>query len=381
VTNYNDFQCLESTNSLYVDKKPDGYDIKPCCLYKGDTGKVKTIEQLLDNPTINKIKKGFTENWKNNPSCNDCVRNEKMGKSSQRLRSLDLGYDGKIVRWDIRPGNTCNLKCAMCHISNSSKWLEDIDILTKYTNNVDTLRWTNNILNDARSRESLDWNWIYERCIDTAQFIYIAGGEPFYMKNVQEFLNKLSSNQWNQNNTRIQIQTNGVSNTPKFLDILSRFKRLEFNISVDGWNKVNELIRFPTDHNDWIKNVNQLMQLNPYDIFFNITVQVMNLPNIDELIKNLKDRWNGKYEIHKLYYPLYLSLNALNPYIIKAVSQSTKIIELQNFCNDYTYNENLNKTMQEYLLDLDKKRKTNSKKIIPWCFINRVKRRRERTRL
>ena len=35
-------------------------------------------------------------------------------------------------------------------------------------------------------------------------------------------------------NTEIQIQTNGVSNTDKFLEILKRSQRL-FSISIDGW--------------------------------------------------------------------------------------------------------------------------------------------------
>ena len=82
------------------------------------------------------------------------------------------------------------------------------------------------------------------------------------MKSVQNFLGKLSKHEWNCNNTEIQIQTNGVSNTDKFLNILSKFKRLEFSISVDGWEDVNDLIRFPTKHKDFLKNTQELVDLD-----------------------------------------------------------------------------------------------------------------------
>jgi len=384
-----EYGCLASINSLYIESlgKDGRYSTDPCCLYLAPhPSSVDSIEKLLSNPTIDSIRQQFKDDWKR-PECTHCVRNEEMGIGSHRLYSLRDGYDGVIRKWDIRPESTCNLKCAMCNDRVSSKWKEDIDILTKYGND----QTSGDIPSPAKSRKDFDFDWVYTKCVDTAEFIYIAGGEPFYMKSVQKFLNKLSKNQWNCDNTRIQIATNGVSNTPKFLDILSRFKRLEFSLSVDGWGKVNEIIRFPTDHNTFIENVDELIQLNPFDVYFNITVQCMNLPNIDELVSNIKNRWGTAlynchenkrnllkannieytpilFELHKLEGPNYLRIDNLKPHVVERVFETTDLPEIKKFCSEYKYDESQNKIMQNYLLDLDVKRKTNSKEILGWCF-------------
>ena len=355
-----EYKCLESINSLYVEQTELGYNAIPCCAYQNKhKNYVPNIQDLLDNPVMNEIREGFKEDWKR-PECISCVRNEQLGKDSKRLRSLKRPAN-QITRWDLRPGNTCNLKCAMCNPWNSSKWYEDIDVFKKYRGQVINE-------NNRQARESLDWDWIYENCVDKAEMIYIAGGEPFYMKTVQKFLKQLSNHEWNCNNTRIQIQTNGVSNTPKLLNILSKFKKLEFSISVDGWGSVNDLIRFPTKHKDFLKNTQELVDLNCNHLYFNITVQAMNLPNVDKLVTKLQETWNGKYDVHKLTRPNYLQVNCLKPQVVERVLHDTKVFELTGFYKDYKFDSKLNQRMQSFLLDLDAKRGTDSRKIIPWCF-------------
>jgi len=361
-----EYKCLESINSLYVSKSYKGYSTRPCCLWKGDPEPhhfVDNISDLVDNSkALDEIRQGFIGDWKR-PECNTCIVNESIGKPSKRLRSLRRGNDRGIVRWDLRPGHTCNLKCVMCNPWNSSKWYEDINLYKSFNKFPSTLT-----SEDRLSRETLDWDWIYENCIDKAEMIYIAGGEPFYMKPVQKFLERLSNHEWNCNNTKILLQTNGVSNTAKLLKTLSKFKILQFGISCDGWKSVNELIRFPTKHDVFVKNVNELIELKTPELFFNITLQAMNLVNIDKLISKIKEKWNGKYDIHNLGNPYHLRIDCLKPSVVEEVERTTQIPELKKYIESYKYNEELNKKMKNFLLELDAKRGTNSKKIIPWCF-------------
>ena len=109
-------QCLESINSIYIEKyRENGYNVKPCCLYnnRDNLYTVENIQDINDNPYIKEIQENFKKDWKR-PECNSCKVKENFGKTSRRLNSLKTGYKG-IVHWDIRPGNTCNLKCAMCN--------------------------------------------------------------------------------------------------------------------------------------------------------------------------------------------------------------------------------------------------------------------------
>ena len=359
------YKCLESVNSLYVNKTPKGYNAKPCCIWKESVPYyVETIEELLDNPFINDVKEKFKSDWRRQ-ECNDCLVKEQAGQKSKRLRSLARQSDirpGKIIKWDLRPDNTCNLKCAMCNPKNSIKWYEDIDIFTSFNYSLDQYE---------NSRKGIDWNWIYDQCIDTAEIIYIAGGEPFYMKPVQHFLERLSQHEWNRNNTLIEIQTNAVSNTSTFIKTLSKFKNITFGISCDGWGSVNELIRFPTKHDVFVKNVNELMTLDTRWIFFSLTVQCMNLPIMDKTVAKIKEMWDGKYkniDLHRLHTPKHLSINTLKPSIIEDVKRTTTVPEIKKFVELYNYDEGKNKKMKEYLLALDKARGTNSQKVIPWCF-------------
>jgi len=353
-----EFKCLESINSLYVQKTKEGYLSKPCCAYEGVDYYVNDIKALDDNPYINNVRKGFKTNWKENTGCQVCIDRENSGLDSKRLRSLTNGKDR--VNWDLRPGNTCNLKCTMCSVKFSSKWNEDVDVLQKFQSDPISLK------NDDTD---LNWDWLYEQIANKAKSIYFAGGEPFYMKNVQKFLYKLSLNDWNTKNTTIVIQTNGVSNTPKLLDILSRFDKIEFSISIDGWKKVNELVRFPTKHETFIKNTDELVALRPQNLVFNVTAQAMNFPNIEETMNELKSRYKSHIELHQVQFPSYLQINALKPSVIDNMARHTSNEHILSYTKSYCYDETLNKTMIRFLHELDKKRGTNSLEVVPWCFV------------
>ena len=349
--------CNEPYTAIYLDRMADGYKIQPCCLYNEglmDSGRRKQVHDI-NNVQLAAQQLELTED-----TCINCISKERKGFMSKRLESLKTKPSKGLVRWDLRPGNTCNLKCAMCNPGNSSKWMEDIKIYEKYENEY------------SDSNLELDWDWIYSHCVDKAEFIYIAGGEPFYMKPVQKFLKNLSNHSWNCQNTHITIQTNGISNTPAFLEILSKFDKLHFSVSVDGWGAVNETIRFPTKHDELMVGIQELIDVNPHRLDYNITVQAMNLLNIDTLVEEFSNRNflvnpGEPYTMFNLRKPWYLNINALKPEVIENANIREK--HVRGFIEEYKYDPENNIRMQNYLLELDKARGTNSPKTMPWCFV------------
>jgi len=352
-------ECNEPYNGIYLENTIQGYKIQPCCLWnKGliDDGNRDRVN------TIDKVRAANQKLILTEDTCINCISKERHGNVSKRLNSFKKKREDGLVSFDLRPGNTCNLKCAMCNPGNSSAWFQDINVWEKYNGEYDDFR------------EELDWDWIYSQCVDKAEYLYIAGGEPFYMKTVQKFLKDLSNNPWNCENTLITIQTNGISNTPKFLEILSKFKQIHFGISIDGWEEVNELIRFPTNHEELVKGIQELIDLKPMYLDYNITVQAMNLLNIDTLVDGLKENgflhpYGGvdPYTIFNLRNPHYLSINCLKPQVIEGCDIKEK--NVKQFIEDYEYDEVNNSIMKKYLLELDKARGTNSPATIPWCFV------------
>ena len=363
MANHSD-SCWHAFQTAYIQKSDGKFNVAPCCRakYVGFTDKIANIKNL---PEI----KRFRQKWlqgKKPQECVTCFTKEKAGVESKRQRSIqwfdnypiDVDANGHVNHslrdWDLRPENTCNLKCLMCNPGLSSKWNEDIDLYAKYFGS------------SLQLGQSFDWDYVYEHTKDFASRIYIAGGEPFYMKKAIQFLDRLSTHEYNRKNTRIAIQTNGTILHENLYNILKRFKKFAFSMSVDGVGDVDNLIRYPGNFDEKYKIFNKYRQISYKPPAISLTVQALNLPDCD----NIRKTFPGSHiSANLLTDPNILSINALKPKIVKRVQKKTRFSEIRQYCRLYKYREDLNLKMQEYLLDMDQKRGTDSKKVLPWCFI------------
>jgi len=302
----------------------DGETMKPCCMFEGE-GDVR--EQFLAG-----IKP---------EGCKPCFDKEERGGTSSR-QYYNQRYDflplDKVRTFDLRIDDVCNLKCVMCGPDQSTKWREDIEIFDEF---VGRPLWNRKIplpdLSDALE-------------------ISILGGEPFYMRTAENILKKQSRD------TRIILNTNAcIDADNKLLGILKEFDVVEIVISIDGYKQVNDYIRFPSEWDKFESGIDIIFSLDNIEYKpFNTTVSCLNLPDLDNIKNYTKQYSDYKHYINYLTDPDFLSINALPP----------KVIEYCDVDVDYEFDKKLNQKMRAYLSKLDKKRNTNSKRTLPWCWID-----------
>jgi MoaA/NifB/PqqE/SkfB family radical SAM enzyme len=135
-----------------------------------------------------------------------------------------------------------------------------------------------------------EFNWFREDLIDqlanipTLKEVYLTGGEPFMVKGLDKFIDKLDRN------VQLRFNTNGTLTNNKLLNLLSEFNTVNLAFSIDGIGKVNDYIRYGSD---WGTIENNLHVSATYGLNVSITptIQIYNYPYIQQLW-DYCDRYN-----------------------------------------------------------------------------------------
>ena len=206
-----DSMCILPWNHVYTNT--DGI-VGPCCIanhgvYRGDSLSISNYSVL--EATNSKFMKQLRVDMMNgieNPACETCYYQERLGNGSVRLgknngfkleeqRDILLKNtrkDGElkslkdIQYLDIRFSNLCNFKCIMCSHQFSSAWHEDAKKLQSNS-------WYLYDENDpqvitAGTDDDL-WGKIEPLLHGPLEFIYWAGGEPLITENHYRILERL----------------------------------------------------------------------------------------------------------------------------------------------------------------------------------------------
>jgi hypothetical protein len=216
-----------------------------CCIQKR--------EIRVDWSTVDNLNEWYkSNNWLNtvrkdlevgieNTACESCWHNERNNKQSKRHR-VNQQYgstDQSIRHLDLRLSNKCNLQCKMCsggfsdQLVNLAYELKDAGI-------------DNDLLKHIPSRSlEVDTKKLLDLVLELPdlQTLRFAGGEPFIMPEVEEFLYKLVE----QGKTDLEIEfiTNCTSAKTRILAALEKFKHVELMCSIDAVGAALEYQRYP----------------------------------------------------------------------------------------------------------------------------------------
>ena len=308
---------------IHMNTWPNG-NVYPCCLtdWREDIGNLKdnTLEELWNGDTMKDIRRHMLQGKKHN-SCRKCYQQEEYGLDSSRTSSNrhfekhlptitdNTNEDGhnddfKLLYWDFRFSNLCNMKCRMCGSFLSSKWYDDE---VKIFGGSELPKALINV-NDY-SKKNI--NYYLDEFIDDVEEIYFAGGEPLLMEEHYYILQKLIE----RGNLDVRLRYNTNLGYLRFknwdnLELWKPFKECNYGnvsifASVDGIGKVAEYSRKGTDWSVIEGNLKQCIQ-EDFNIHISATTNIFTVYEIPDLVDRM-------VEIGLPYYNIQLNNVLTNP--------------------------------------------------------------------
>ena len=117
---------------------------------------------------------------------------------------------------------------------------------------------------------------------DTAERIYWAGGEPTVMPEFYTFLRDCIKN--NQVNFDLNIGSNGQKISDTLLNLLKEFPRVTFSISIDGYQQVNNYIRWLSNFDIVRSNCFRIVEAG-HSLSFQTVFSMWNATRIHEIFE------------------------------------------------------------------------------------------------
>jgi len=300
---------------IHLNTWPNG-NVYPCCLtdWREDIGNLKdnTLEEIWNGDTMKDIRRHMLQGKKHN-SCRKCYQQEENGLDSTRTSSNrwfekhiptltnNTSEDGhnddfKLLYWDFRFSNLCNMKCRMCGSFLSSKWWEDE---MKIYGGSPLPKAIINI-NDYSQK---DINLYLDEFITEVEEIYFAGGEPLLMEEHYYILKKLVE----VGNTNLRLRYNTNLGYLKFkqydnLELWKPFIEQDYGnvtifASIDGYGKSAEYSRKGTKWDVIEENVKKCLDAN-INFHVSCTTNIFNVLQIPDFVEYMKSLGVPHFNIH-----------------------------------------------------------------------------------
>jgi len=294
-------------------------DLKPCCranpILDNDGTPLNIRNYSIDELWNHPKRLEFLEKFKRNEKPKECyqcferepiVKNQHRVKFSKNRRAIDYtkeylkGNTDPRLHWiEIRPGNTCNLKCRICGPEFSSQWGKDANKLLEKVSYKQSEWYTYN-----KDCQWIEHDNVFESVdsLKDVKHIHFLGGEPLMVLQHFDLLKNILS-KTSGKNIDIYYNTNGTKRfTDEQLEILKQFKSLTVNLSIDDIGKRFEYQRKNAVWKEVYENIKWFYSLQEKDIvmvYIAQAISILNLYDIDEFlnfaqqhgIKMFTDHW------------------------------------------------------------------------------------------
>jgi MoaA/NifB/PqqE/SkfB family radical SAM enzyme len=294
--------------------------------------------------------------------------------------------ESKWITLDLRLGNTCNLQCVMCRPIDSSKWVKHASILKEELKTDAKWDWKHKIEN--YSTNNFEWyknekflKDFYDSAKDIRHIIF-GGGEPLYIKEHKEILEKLVAS-GNSEHIELRYHTNGSIYDEEVVALWTKFKFVDVMISIDGAKEINEYIRYPSDWSIIEENLKRYDNTpSMIDVKILCTVQILNVYFLPELVNWLfvqkykkisSTSLDGTFHPGMLHYPRYLCIKTLPKEVKNRIAEKLyrfaeantdnpsiqRMLKIIDFMNSEDWSNLFDQTI-EYVDKLDQLRGTDN---------------------
>jgi MoaA/NifB/PqqE/SkfB family radical SAM enzyme len=428
---------------LEISTRPNGV-VFPCC-YWNDHEHLSKLEKishessildLWNSARIVTIRNALAAGQRLS-GCNICYRD---GSASMRVRGIKESINNDLHlelvkntidnngiaahlprRLELKPNNLCNLKCISCNAYDSSQ-IEDelkqldekhggikthggryrhkvVDVLNKTAPGVWEGVIGEYVLPDQRNLSWAESEKFWQDMmvvLPKIEVLSFAGGEPTLNPIVHKILSYCVENGYDKN-IIVFLSSNFTNLKDDFFKLMKGFKRFELIASIDGIDKVQEYLRFPSKWSTIKRNFELAkthMQSNNTKLVTNITVSILNIFYIRQLLDYIDstDRIEPKYHqwpynINLLNMPFELQINWIPNELRKTIIADLEdykhtsavlrrfpglkmkidllLTELEKPVDPILANKQL-RILYETITTLDENRKMNYKQCIPF---------------
>ena len=288
------------------------------------------LEDAWSSPTRREIQQAL-ENEIEHPSCQACWDDEHAGKKSRRqwFNSMQLPVsdrDDQPQLFDLKMGNTCNMRCRTCNPEVSSQWYrEDWELNAGPKEGItfaDYLpRWRRIPASYSDDNQGL-WQTM-ERWIPNAVYIDYYGAEPMLIKKNFEVLAH-AVDQGQSDNIDLHFSTNGTIWNDELEHLLKQFRNVYFDLSIDDIGPRCGYIRYPSTWDLVESNLKKFVISRERNKNFHfcvcITINSLNvyyLPEIFDYFAGLDLSVN----FNMLHLPLHLNIKTLPGEVKDSISR------------------------------------------------------------
>lgn len=300
-------KCLHSEVGVSIPNANGA--LVPCCKY--DASKVdwkpptifdvESLDRLHQTTVLHKVNDEIGADLKHE-GCHKCWSREEVGLTSRRQSSNNLftPTQGYVQDMEIAIDFACNMMCRTCGSHSSSRWA---------ASRLDPAEFGSIKSYSDRFRHVMDMT-----DLSKMRNVKIQGGEPFYSKNLDWFVDKLHK-ETGHDLLVVNLFTNASIFPDQYiLNKLLSFKRIDITLSIDAIGDLFNVVRWGVEWDvvDTVirKWVDLCKRHSNLTLCISSTVSIMNVNKM----KQVSDY--GKSLHIPVYYNFIDSPEHFSPYII-----------------------------------------------------------------